>query len=105
MGLLPENEPQQEIADRKLGFDARVPSDGYRWWYLDAFSDDGKAALTIIVFIGSVFSPYYYSARRRNLGTLRSRSSQVGADRERGTRSQSRPGSYYYWAQSGGPVR
>jgi carotenoid 1,2-hydratase len=68
MGLLPENEPQQEIADRKLGFDARVPSDGYRWWYLDAFSDDGKAALTIIVFIGSVFSPYYYSARRRNLG-------------------------------------
>ncbi len=68
MGVLPESEPQPEIAGQKLGFDARVPNNGYRWWYLDAFSDDGKAALTIIVFIGSVFSPYYFSARRRSKG-------------------------------------
>ena len=28
-------------------------------------SDDGRAGLTIIAFIGSVFSPYYAFARRR----------------------------------------
>ena len=38
---------------------------GYVWWYLDAFSDDGHYGLTIILFIGSVFSPYYALARRR----------------------------------------
>ena len=38
---------------------------GYAWWYLDALSDDGRDALTLIVFIGSVFSPYYAAARRR----------------------------------------
>lgn len=42
-----------------------VPKDGYAWWYLDALSDDGMYGLTIIAFIGSVFSPYYAWARRR----------------------------------------
>ena len=42
-----------------FGFDREVPSGGYAWWYLDAFSDDGQHGLTIIAFIGSVFSPYY----------------------------------------------
>ncbi len=37
---------------------------GYAWWYLDALSDDGCHALVAIVFIGSVFSPYYARARR-----------------------------------------
>ena len=37
---------------------------GYVWWYVDAISDDGQHALTIIAFIGSVFSPYYAAARR-----------------------------------------
>ena len=32
---------------------------GYVWWYVDALSDDGRHGLTIIAFIGSVFSPYY----------------------------------------------
>ncbi|MDX2234012.1 MAG: carotenoid 1,2-hydratase [Hyphomonadaceae bacterium] len=32
---------------------------GYAWWYLDAFSDDGRFGLTLIAFVGSVFSPYY----------------------------------------------
>lgn len=41
-----------------------VPDNGYRWWYLDAVSDDGIHALTLIVFIGSVFSPYYARARK-----------------------------------------
>ena len=32
---------------------------GYAWWYVDALSDDGQHGLTIIAFVGSVFSPYY----------------------------------------------
>jgi carotenoid 1,2-hydratase len=43
-------------------FDAEVPKGGYAWWYIDAISDDGRYGLTIIAFIGSVFSPYYVSA-------------------------------------------
>jgi carotenoid 1,2-hydratase len=48
-----------------LSFDKLVPSNGYAWWYLDAISDDGEHALTVIAFVGSVFSPYYAWARRR----------------------------------------
>lgn len=40
-------------------FDAPVAAGGYRWWYVDALSDDGDFGLTVIAFIGSVFSPYY----------------------------------------------
>ena len=43
-----------------------VPDNGYRWWYIDAVSDNDQYAITVIVFIGSVFSPYY--ARARKLG-------------------------------------
>jgi carotenoid 1,2-hydratase len=42
-----------------------VGPDGYAWWYLDALSDDELHGVTVIVFIGSVFSPYYAWARRR----------------------------------------
>jgi carotenoid 1,2-hydratase len=45
-------------------FDAAVAPGGYRWWYLDAISEDGSEALVVIAFIGSVFSPYYALARR-----------------------------------------
>ena len=48
-----------------LRFDCPVPDGGYVWWYIDALSDDGEHGLTLIAFIGSVFSPYYASARRR----------------------------------------
>jgi carotenoid 1,2-hydratase len=42
------------------GFDVTVGGDGaYVWWYVDALSDDGVHGLTMIAFIGSVFSPYY----------------------------------------------
>lgn len=42
------------------GFDCQVGGDGgYVWWYVDALSDDGIHGLTMIAFIGSVFSPYY----------------------------------------------
>ncbi|MEE4200416.1 hydroxyneurosporene dehydrogenase [Erythrobacter sp.] len=37
---------------------------GYAWWYVDAISADGRHALTIIAFLGSVFSPYYKASGR-----------------------------------------
>ncbi len=47
-------------------FDGDVPPGGYRWWYIDAVSDDGAHGLTLIAFVGSVFSPYYaWSGRVR----------------------------------------
>lgn len=48
-----------------LDFSRAVPDDGYAWWYLDALSDDGRHGLTVIAFVGSVFSPRYARARRR----------------------------------------
>ena len=52
----------------QLDFDRPVPRDGYAWWYVDAMSDDGRHGLTIIAFVGSVFSPYYSRARKRGAG-------------------------------------
>ena len=46
-------------------FDQIIPDGGYRWWYFDALSDDGTHGLSIIAFVGSVFSPYYARARRK----------------------------------------
>lgn len=40
-------------------FDRQVAPGGYCWWYVDALSEDRKRGLTIIAFVGSVFSPYY----------------------------------------------
>jgi carotenoid 1,2-hydratase len=51
-----------------LGFERHVPSGGYVWWYVDALSDDGAYGITLIAFIGSVFSPYYAWSRRRGGG-------------------------------------
>ena len=48
-------------------FETVVPPNGYRWWYVDAFSNDYQYGLTIIAFIGSVFSPYYAWSRRRGI--------------------------------------
>ena len=42
-----------------------MPDDGYAWWYVDGISDDGQHGITLIAFVGSVFSPYYKSARRK----------------------------------------
>ncbi len=44
-------------------FDVSVPDSGYRWWYVDGISDDGRDGIVVIAFIGSVFSPYYFRAR------------------------------------------
>ncbi len=46
-------------------FAGTVAAGGYAWWYIDALSDDGQHGLTVIAFVGSVFSPYYAAARRR----------------------------------------
>lgn len=46
-------------------FDRVVPPSGYAWWYVDGVSDDGNQAITMIAFVGSVFSPYYAWARRK----------------------------------------
>ena len=81
-------------------FDLKVIQDGYRWWYLDAVSDDGRHALVIIAFVGSVFSPYYYRARQKGRGVpenfcainvaLYGNSGQRWALTERGSASLSR---------------
>ena len=51
-------------ADGGPRFDQQVQPGGYLWWYVDALSDDGEHGLSIIAFVGSVFSPYYALARR-----------------------------------------
>jgi len=45
-------------------FDAAIEPGGYGWWYVDAISKDGQHGLTIIAFLGSVFSPYYKASGR-----------------------------------------
>ncbi len=45
-------------------FTETVPSGGYLWWYVDAVSEDGVHGLTMIAFVGSVFSPYYHWAQQ-----------------------------------------
>lgn len=50
---------------RPWSFDLPVQSRGYRWWYVDALSEDGAHGITIIAFIGTVFSPWYAWAHRR----------------------------------------
>ena len=39
-------------------FDIDVKPNGYAWWYVDGISNDGNRAISIIGFIGSVFSPW-----------------------------------------------
>ncbi len=46
-------------------FAETIPSGGYLWWYLDGISDDGRYGVTLIAFVGSVFSPYYRRALSR----------------------------------------
>ncbi len=58
----------ERIRDGGFGFAQSVGPDGYVWWYIDALSDDGQHGLTIIAFIGSVFSSYYAHAIRAGKG-------------------------------------
>lgn len=61
-GLEPTAGRDSEGAPR---FDQAVEPGGYLWWYFDALSDDERYGLTVIAFVGSVFSPYYALARAR----------------------------------------
>lgn len=40
-------------------FRVSVDAGGYAWWYIDGISADGTRAVSVIGFIGSVFSPWY----------------------------------------------
>ena len=51
--------PGGNLRDAGPCFDQEVEPGGYAWWYVDAISDDRRYGLTIIAFVGSVFSPYY----------------------------------------------
>lgn len=86
--------------EREPRFDVPVPASGYRWWYVDGLSADGQCGIVIIAFLGSVFSPYYFRARRRgpadpenhcaiNVGLYRPRG-KLWAMTERSRRSLSR---------------
>ncbi len=66
--LAPAAMPTPEHVPKPASFDAPVAPGGYAWWYIDALSDDGRHGLTLIAFIGSVFSPYYAWARRKGQG-------------------------------------
>ncbi|BAU57311.1 hydroxyneurosporene dehydrogenase [Halorhodospira halochloris] len=50
--------------DWRPDFSYQVPPLGYTWWYVDGLSDDGRYGITVIAFIGSVFSPYYRRTRQ-----------------------------------------
>lgn len=56
--------PGGGAGDARPCFNAAVAPGGYAWWYVDAVSEDGRHGLTIIAFLGSVFSPYYKSSGR-----------------------------------------
>ncbi|MDB4234885.1 carotenoid 1,2-hydratase [bacterium] len=47
-------------------FNLEVPKGGYAWWYVDGVSDCGTKAVSVIGFIGSVFSPWYHWSGRGN---------------------------------------
>lgn len=47
-------------------FNIEVPPNGYAWWYVDGISEDGQRAVSVIGFIGSVFSPWYRWSGRRD---------------------------------------
>ena len=43
-----------------------VPPNGYAWWYIDGIEPSSGQAVSIIAFIGSVFSPWYkWSGRKQ----------------------------------------
>ena len=58
-------------SDGSPHFNQAVGPGAYLWWYVDAISDDGQHALSIIAFVGSVFSPYYTSAFAKHGAAVR----------------------------------
>jgi carotenoid 1,2-hydratase len=58
----PHHTHSRRVMQSFPNFDQAVGPGAYLWWYVDAISDDGQHALSIIAFVGSVFSPYYTRA-------------------------------------------
>ena len=54
-----QRNPSRRLPAQGPRFDVAVSPQGYAWWYIDATSECGAYGLTIIAFVGSVFSPYY----------------------------------------------
>jgi carotenoid 1,2-hydratase len=55
----------QDARMHAIVFNTPLQPRGYVWWYIDGLSDDGRHAITTIVFVGSVFSPFYFNSRDR----------------------------------------
>ena len=51
--------------DKAPNFNIDVPPNGYAWWYVDGVDPKSGRAISIIAFIGSVFSPWYKWSGRR----------------------------------------
>jgi len=51
---------------QRPNFDISVGPNGYAWWYVDGLSNCGTKAVSVIGFIGSVFSPWYRWSGRKN---------------------------------------
>ena len=51
--------------DKAPNFNIDVPPNGYAWWYVDGVDPTSGRAISIIAFIGSVFSPWYKWSGRR----------------------------------------
>jgi carotenoid 1,2-hydratase len=56
----------QAAIDAGPRFDSAVAPGGYLWWYVDGFTPDGSHGITLIAMLGSVFSPYYAWAGRKD---------------------------------------
>ncbi len=65
------NQTADSTNARAPDFDLSVPHGGYAWWYVDALSEDHRHGLTLIAFVGSVFSPYYFKGRQKGLNDPR----------------------------------
>ena len=61
---MPSARHPRPMQTEALRFDRPVPHNGYGWWYVDGISEDRQHAITLIAFVGSVFSPYYALSRR-----------------------------------------
>jgi len=59
-------------------FDIGVTPDGYAWWYVDGISADQSRAISIIGFIGSVFSPWTMTDRGEQALRLSEDTLEVG---------------------------
>ena len=51
---------------KRPNFNIAVPPNGYAWWYIDGINTVADRAISVIGFIGSVFSPWYRWSGRRN---------------------------------------